>query len=347
MDVGLVCDTCSTFNPIGTPKCSRCGAALSLDKRKNDEPSPRREPAPKPPAPPAGLRPGPQHGDLEETIAGVGNAQPPAQPPAQAQAQAKPRVPTGGGTRSRMAPPPLPDSVPKVPQEGPRQRSAKQTMLFGAMQEAHAKLVLIKGGGMAGVSFTLAGDEHLMGRTGTPILFEDDPFLSPVHANFLFRFGTLLVRDEGSVNGVYIRIQGEVPISFGDRFLVGEQVLEVQPTPDSLVPEPIDDGTYFFASPRRPSHFRVVQRLLGGDTGLAFRALSPVVSVGREGNDIDFPEDPFISGRHAKLALRNNQLTLTDLDSKNGTFLRINGEYPLKHGDYVFMGQQLLRVEIV
>jgi DNA-directed RNA polymerase specialized sigma24 family protein len=40
-------------------------------------------------------------------------------------------------------------------------------------------------------------------------------------------------------------------------------------------------------------------------------------------------------------------LTLTDLGSKNGTFLRINGDTVLEHGDYVFMGQQLLRVEIV
>ena len=35
------------------------------------------------------------------------------------------------------------------------------------------------------------------------------------------------------------------------------------------------------------------------------------------------------------------------LTSKNGTFMRIAGERTLVHGDYVFMGQQLLRVEIV
>ena len=32
---------------------------------------------------------------------------------------------------------------------------------------------------------------------------------------------------------------------------------------------------------------------------------------------------------------------------RNGTFIRVNGERVLKHGDYVFLGQQLLRVEIV
>ena len=37
---------------------------------------------------------------------------------------------------------------------------------------------------------------------------------------------------------------------------------------------------------------------------------------------------------------------LVDLGSKNGTFLRIHEEAPLQHGDYVFIGQQLLRVEV-
>ena len=40
-------------------------------------------------------------------------------------------------------------------------------------------------------------------------------------------------------------------------------------------------------------------------------------------------------------------MLLTDLGSKNGTFLRIRQDTTLSHGDYVFMGQQLLRVEIV
>jgi pSer/pThr/pTyr-binding forkhead associated (FHA) protein len=42
----------------------------------------------------------------------------------------------------------------------------------------------------------------------------------------------------------------------------------------------------------------------------------------------------------------DGQCTLTDLGSKNGTFVRISDEAVLNHGDYVFLGQQLLRVEV-
>ncbi|HVV81943.1 MAG TPA: hypothetical protein VHE35_02645, partial [Kofleriaceae bacterium] len=31
MDVGLVCDRCSTASAMGTPRCIRCGASLSLE----------------------------------------------------------------------------------------------------------------------------------------------------------------------------------------------------------------------------------------------------------------------------------------------------------------------------
>ena len=75
-----------------------------------------------------------------------------------------------------------------------------------------------------------------------------------------------------------------------------------------------------------------------------------VILIGCEGNEINFPDDPFISGHHAEVRLAagpNGMLTVTDLGSRNGTFIRVAGERVLKHGDYVFLGQQLLRVEIV
>ena len=80
---------------------------------------------------------------------------------------------------------------------------------------------------------------------------------------------------------------------------------------------------------------------------LSSEAAEGVVAMGREGNDINFPDDPFISGRHAHVEYKDGQLVLTDSGSKNGTFLRVSHESKLEHGDYVFMGQQLLRVEIV
>jgi pSer/pThr/pTyr-binding forkhead associated (FHA) protein len=233
------------------------------------------------------------------------------------------------------------------PSDAPSVKPGRSTLFFGgATQAARAKLTLIRGDGEDGVSFTLAGTDHLAGRGECPISFPDDPYLSPIHCNFRYAKNTLVVRDEGSLNGVYIRIAGSVRIEPGSTVLVGEQVLSVSPAKgfDDL---PDAEGTYYSASMMRGATIEIMQQLRGGASGWVFRPNSDTVSLGREGNDINFPDDPFISGRHAQLQLNGGVLTVTDLGSRNGTFVRVTGEHVLKHGDYVFLGQQLLRVEIV
>src|SRR5687767_1450455 len=231
MDVGLVCDQCSTLGAMGTARCGRCGTALSLD---------------------------------DETRAGVPTtSRKPAQPDPKASVPC-PECGAGvlpgnrfcGNCGARM------DVARPRPVASGGEKSGRRTQFFGAIQAARAKLTLIRGDGLDGVSFTLAGEDHLAGRVDCPLLFPDDPFLSPVHANFFYREGKLVVRDERSANGVFLRIHGTRRIELGARFLVGEQVLEVQAGDDA--PEHVEDGTYFFASPRRPSHLRVVQTLRGG-----------------------------------------------------------------------------------
>ncbi len=210
-----------------------------------------------------------------------------------------------------------------------------------------AKLTVIKGEGTDGVTYLLNGTEHLAGRVEGAILFPDDSLLSPRHANFIYHDGKLHVVDEGSVNGVFIRIKAPVDLIPGALFLIGEQLLQIEPSPPDLGPQPDAEGTYFYASPKRPSKMKLIQRLRGGEIGMIYRSRDETISIGREANDVNFLDDPFISGRHAQIAMNaDGQVTLTDLGSKNGTFVRINDELALDHGDYVFLGQQLLRVEI-
>jgi pSer/pThr/pTyr-binding forkhead associated (FHA) protein len=322
MDVGLVCDACSALTPIGVPQCARCGEPVALDPR------PRR-----------GSHP-PNQGTVPDaaTICGKCNGSVP------------PNFRFCPNCGNRI-PPPISFEVDT--RVGPRQPSpatehkARPTMMFGGpVTSARARLTLIRGDGGDGVSFTLAGTDHLAGRGECPISFPDDPFLSPTHANFRYFNGQLTVRDEGSLNGVYVRITGAVKIEAGTTILVGEQVLSISP---ARVVEDVPDteGTYFSASMVRQAVLEIVQQLRGGQSGWVYRLSGEKVSLGREGNDINFPEDPFISGRHASIQLSSGVLTVSDLGSRNGTFVRATGERQLKHGDYVFLGQQLLRVEIV
>lgn len=231
---------------------------------------------------------------------------------------------------------------------GDDSKPAPKTMFFGALQQQAVapRLVVIKGEGGDGVTYHLSGTTHVVGRSRGDITFNDDVFLSPEHAKFSVQNSRLFVQDLSNNNGVFVRIKRPTPLDHGDLLLVGEQLLELD---SETLPEygANEHGTYFYGSPRPDGAFRVIQQLAGGGEGLVRSATGNTMSMGREGNDLDFPDDRFISGHHAKLDLSDDaKVLLTDTGSRNGTFVRIKGAQELFHGDYLFVGQQLFRVEI-
>ena len=154
-----------------------------------------------------------------------------------------------------------------------------------------------------------------------------------------------MITDEGSRNGVFYRLNGSTRLKDGETFMAGEELLRVE------VSEPTNDeidaaGTHFFGSPRPRQNYRLRQLLEGGLHGLCFYPLGDEVTIGREKTDLEFPHDRFISGSHCRVVFDENGAKLTDLDSRNGTYIRIFGEAELKQGDFVFIGRQLMRVEI-
>lgn len=70
------------------------------------------------------------------------------------------------------------------------------------------------------------------------------------------------------------------------------------------------------------------------------------LQLGREGGDLNFPADIYMSGSHCRIEENAGKFALTDLNSRNGTYLRIKTERELGHGDYLFLGRKLLRVEL-
>ena len=70
------------------------------------------------------------------------------------------------------------------------------------------------------------------------------------------------------------------------------------------------------------------------------------MTVGRERGDINFPDDGYVSGLHARISLRDGKYYLSDLGSSNGTFIRIRSERPLQSGSFVLLGQQLFKITL-
>ncbi len=164
----------------------------------------------------------------------------------------------------------------------PTEIANARTQFFGQLQvPGKAKLILIRGDGIEGLSYQLNAEQHVVGRNGQ-LVFPDDTFLSPKHANLFYRGGRLVVRDEGSLNGVFWRVRGTIDVGQGDTFLAGEQlfVVEGPPRPND---GPAPDGTYFYSSPKHQSLFKIIQILEGGAAGMAVCARGRALQLGREG----------------------------------------------------------------
>ena len=218
------------------------------------------------------------------------------------------------------------------------------TKFFGDLQDpSKASLVVVRGEGQEGLSYHLRASEHALGRNAQ--IQVDDSFASPQHANLFYRSGELTLRDENSLNGTYLRIRDKAKLAAGDTFIIGDQLLRVEPMP--TVGEETDAaGTYFYGSPSFNSPFRIVQILEGNVPGLTHCPRTTRATIGRQGCDINVLNDPFLSEEHCAIEQDADGFSLTDLGSKNGTFVRLKGERPVSHSDYFIVGRRLLRVEL-
>ena len=182
----------------------------------------------------------------------------------------------------------------------------------------------------------------ICGRRDGDVLLPDDGSVSPRHAAFTVREGRIRVEDLGSASGTFLRVRAPRSLTFGDEIRLGRQLLRLEPMPRPG-PSAVESVPWGSADPGYRA--RLVQLLEGGGLGEVIPLRSGANGLGRESVDVSFPGDRYVSGRHARIDVGEAAVTLTDLGSSNGTFLRVNGPTEIAAGDQVLVGMQLLRVE--
>ncbi len=315
------CPNCMTLNAATFKFCARCGTPLGATAA----PQPAAKPAVKPAA--AAARPAPA-------------AAKPAAPAAARPAAPPPKTPSPSATRpptaaARPAPPPPPKPFTGIrpPPPAPPKTAARP----------RARLSAIARDGSTSADFVLVKDETKVGRQvgEGEVKLDKDPFIAPVHAVFRFDGPQLVVQDSGSANGVFLWLK-ERQLASGDELRIGRQRLRVEWLPEE--PEPLADQP-LWGSPNPGYAARVVQLLEGGGDGDVFPLRSGDNMVGRGTGDVSFPQDGYVSSKHATITVTDGQIAVKDLGSANGTFVRINGQAPVNAGDLLLVGEQILRVD--
>ncbi len=199
--------------------------------------------------------------------------------------------------------------------------------------ERAAILVSLTPTGVDAENFTLRTDGvTTIGRVGCDVSFAQDTALSENHASISHRDGAFHLRDDGSRSGTYLRLRPEAPLTVqpGALLRAGRQILVASGDAAGLFIDHYDATS-------RP----VARYPLGTNT----------VVFGRRGGpsqpDVALDDrDLTLSRFHFAATARAMHFVLQDLGSRNGTYLRIDGEQRLEHNDLLRVGNQLFQIRL-
>jgi pSer/pThr/pTyr-binding forkhead associated (FHA) protein len=162
----------------------------------------------------------------------------------------------------------------------------------------------------------------------------------------------LLVEDPGTLNGLYLRITQPVELADDVRFRIGTYLFEFESASSGAF-DPVEllrqDDEEFCCHDLAPLAYLDLIRP-DGLPGLRFPITLPDLIIGRVKEKteahIALPGDPLVSSRHARIAHRGGRSFLEDLQSTNGTYVRIarDAPAPVKAGDEILFGQVLFRI---
>ena len=135
----------------------------------------------------------------------------------------------------------------------------------------------------------------------------------------------------------------------GDDIRVGRQLFRYGAFDNSthVAERSSGDDAKVWGSPDPKAFGRLNQLLEDGCIGESHLLAGDGCILGREEGRIVLPHDGFVSARHCQFKSAGGDTWIKDLGSSNGTYLRIRGEANIEHGDYILIGNQMLRIEIV
>ena len=189
-----------------------------------------------------------------------------------------------------------------------------------------AALTRLLDGAVEAEQFALHADRvTTIGRRASDISFDDDSGLADHHAAIVPEGTEYRVRDEGSPAGVFLHLADgrERVVTPGTVARLGRQWLVL-------------------GSPRNPrllAHHDSRGRLVRH-----YELSEGTHVIGRDAPDVTLAaDDGFLSRRHVAVVVVGPGMFVRDLNSVNGTYLKVDGAWVLVEGDVVRVGRQALR----
>jgi pSer/pThr/pTyr-binding forkhead associated (FHA) protein len=361
LDAGIVCSNCDTYNEPNQRVCIRCKQSLAgltgflaaVDAPAPEDETPRKSDITQPagtPRPPPKTTPMMPAAKPTPEPAKPAPVSPSQSPTGQMPAAVAPVKAAEACPYCRAAVPAMAQFCLACGKKIVETAAKPQAPLA---QPVSIRLRLVRGFGREDTTFPVGPTGVTVGRTRALINIGNDPYLSPVHLALKLQDGRPLVEDQASHNGTFLRIRNQAELRQGAEFIVGSQRLVLLglggPTTDVRTPSSADTRPYGGPLPRQL--FIALRSLHAGTDGKArggaiMLRCGPVVTVGREGCDINFPLDDRMASRHLELHVRPSGLQSVEAGASNGAYVRISGPVQLQNGDEILAGEEIFRVEV-
>jgi pSer/pThr/pTyr-binding forkhead associated (FHA) protein len=171
----------------------------------------------------------------------------------------------------------------------------------------------------------------VVGRSEGDIIVSEDAAMSTRHAAFDVQGRRCVIADLGSTNGSFVALTRGEPLEAGSVLLAGSQRLLVR------APRESEGG----------GRGELVQVLPLGHSGRVQPLDKDSTVIGKSTRaDFCFPDDHYLSRRHAEVVHSSRGLVVRDLGSTNRTYLIVKEERPLEDGDRIVLGEQLFEYRL-
>jgi pSer/pThr/pTyr-binding forkhead associated (FHA) protein/thioredoxin reductase/ferredoxin len=167
-----------------------------------------------------------------------------------------------------------------------------------------------------------------IGRKDCDLNVPDDLLLSGRHASITHGPEGYFLRDDGSTNGVFIKLKEAQPLEVAHGHIVrlGKQML-------------------LFETENGSSAFIHIDQ--SGKPVNRYELAAKTIVLGRQAPDVTLdPEDMTLSRRHLSITLKERRVWIKDLGSANGSYLKVKNVAPLAAGDCFRIGQQVFRFSL-
>jgi len=154
--------------------------------------------------------------------------------------------------------------------------------------------------------------------------WNDDEFIEPQHARLVPMRGGVRVDELTPRGAVFRRLRERTPLQDGDQLRVGQSLLVYERAAEE---------------PGAGPWGRVIAHAHPDGIATAIPLGEAGLMVGREIGEVTLPQDTFVSSTHCRVVCNDGGVFVEDLDSSNGTYLRLRSGQWVPFDEFLLIGQ--------